>query len=482
WSTEMTTRSKSILSEPAPTTVLLSDEPDSKPTTSVESSVDIFIVFDEEDQASTSPASSRQHDVPEKSSEEKEHNYYKILFESTADGVFVVDAETMRIVVANQTAAEMYGYDSAEDMMGVSPLSFVHPDDKDRMLRIIAQDVIHNNLRLIHKFRAVAKDGRAMWIRAVGTRTEYQGRLAGLISIRDISQRKQAIEERLTRDQRLEFTSRLASVGELAAGVAHELNDPLSAVLTYGQALMNKKNLGAATKSVLEAIYREALRATAITDNLLALSRRHRPEKGFISINKVVEKALELRSHQMEVNNIEVEVELEPDLPMTMADFHQMQQVFVNIINNAEHAMAECQGHGRLRIQTHKTGEMIRTTFTDDGPGISEDNLARIFDPFFSTKRSGEGTGLGLTVCYGLIEGHNGHIFAKGRLGEGATFVVEIPIISADQSAAGQATPAQANGYANGRGKQDAENIPANRNHQLLGTNRRKVARMLNEG
>lgn len=441
----MATRSRALQRKPHLTTVQLLNESESKPNTSTESSVDLFIVFDDNvDRSSAGRTSSRVIDEAEESPREKERNYYKILFESTVDGVLLIDAETMRIVLANETAAEMYGFDSAEDMIGVNPLKFVHADDRDRVLRIIVQDVIHNNLRQIHKFRAVARDGTELWLRAVGTRTEYRGRLAGLISIRDISDRKRVEEERQRTEQRLQFASRLASLGELAAGVAHELNDPLAAVLAYGQLLMSRENLDEITRSGLEAIYREAQRTATIADNLLLLARRHKPEKSLVSINRVLERALDLCAHQMEANNIAVFAALEPDLPMTMADSHQMQQVFVNIINNAQQAIAGSRSQGTLHVTTQKVGELLRITFADNGEGISEDNLPRIFDPFFTTKGSGKGTGLGLTVSCGLVEVHGGHMYAESKLGEGTTLVVEIPIAATDQPVNGQADLIQA--------------------------------------
>jgi signal transduction histidine kinase len=183
----------------------------------------------------------------------------------------------------------------------------------------------------------------------------------------------------------------------------------------------------------LETIYRESQRAARITQNLLSFARRHEPEKSLISINEAIEKTLELHANPMKVNNIEVELELAPDLPKTLADFHQMQQVFVNIVNNAEQAMVDAHGKGRLVVKTLKAGNMIQISFADNGPGIPEENINRIFDPFFTTKEVGKGTGLGLSICYGLVEAHGGRIYAQSKLGQGATFVVEIPIVTEKQ-------------------------------------------------
>jgi signal transduction histidine kinase len=187
-----------------------------------------------------------------------------------------------------------------------------------------------------------------------------------------------------------------------------------------------------ATKKDLDTIYREAQRAARITQDLLSFARKHKPERQIISINEALEKTLELRVHQMKVNNIELSVQLQPDVPLTMADFYQMQQVFMNIILNAEQAMIEAHGRGRLLVKTRAVDGVIQITLIDNGPGIPKENLNRIFDPFFTTKEVGKGTGLGLSMCYGIIQAHGGRMYARSEPGKGATFVVEIPIITQD--------------------------------------------------
>jgi two-component system NtrC family sensor kinase len=240
-------------------------------------------------------------------------------------------------------------------------------------------------------------------------------------------------EEKQKLEEELLLAARLAAVGELSAGVAHELNNPLAAIQGFAQLLTKSNDLNEAAKKDINTIYREAQRAARITQNLLSFARKHKPEKRLISINEALEKILELRAHQMKANNIELSAQLQRDLPLTMADFYQVQQVFMNIIVNAEQAMMEAHGKGRLLVKTSRVNGVIQTTFTDDGPGIRKENLKKIFDPFFTTKEIGKGTGLGLSVCYGIIQTHGGQIYAKSELGKGATFVVEIPIISGDR-------------------------------------------------
>jgi len=246
-------------------------------------------------------------------------------------------------------------------------------------------------------------------------------------------ERRQMEEEKEQLEQQLQLAGRLAAVGELAAGVAHELNNPLAAVQMYAQFLASKDGLDEAIKKDVDTIYREAQRATKITGNLLSFARRHRPEKSIISINDVIQQSIDLHAYRMNVNNVQVTAELDPALPNTLADFNQMQQVFVNLITNADHAMTETNGKGKLVIRTKQTGDMIRISFTDDGPGIKEENLDRIFDPFFTTKDVGKGTGLGLSICFGLVQGHNGRLYAKNNSRQGATFTVEIPIVNIEE-------------------------------------------------
>jgi len=231
-------------------------------------------------------------------------------------------------------------------------------------------------------------------------------------------------------EQQLQLAGRLAAVGELAAGIAHELNNPLTAVQGFAELLLARDDMHESIRDDVESIYGQAQRAAKITANLLSFSRKHCPERTLISVNEAVQQSLDLHAYRLRVNNIELSTELHPGLPWIMADFHQLQQVFVNIVVNAEHAMLDAHGRGRLRVRTEQAGEVIRVLLADDGPGVSEDNLKRVFDPFFTTKKVGEGTGLGLSICYGIVEQHGGHIYADSEPGKGARFVVELPVVS----------------------------------------------------
>jgi signal transduction histidine kinase len=175
-------------------------------------------------------------------------------------------------------------------------------------------------------------------------------------------------------------------------------------------------------------VYSEAQRAASVVKNLLTFARKHPPAKQLISVNDVISKVLELRAYEEKVSNIQVITHLALDLPQIMADYFQLQQVFLNIVINAEHFMLEAHGKGTLTITTQKVGGVVRAFFADDGPGIPKENLGHIFDPFFTTKEVGKGTGLGLSICHGIVTAHGGQIYAESEPGKEATFIVELPI------------------------------------------------------
>jgi len=235
------------------------------------------------------------------------------------------------------------------------------------------------------------------------------------------------ITERKKMEEQLIVTDRLASIGELASGIAHELNNPLTSVIGFSDLLLSK-DVPDDVKEDLEVISREAKRTADVVRNLLTFARNHPEEKQTMDINKAIQTVLELRAYEQRVNNIEVNVHIAPDLPEIMGNSFQLQQVFLNIIINAEHFMLEAHDRGTLTVTTERVGSNVQASFVDDGPGIAKDNLRHLFDPFFTTKEVGKGTGLGLSICHGIIAEHGGRIYTESELGKGATFIVELPI------------------------------------------------------
>lgn len=222
-------------------------------------------------------------------------------------------------------------------------------------------------------------------------------------------------------------SEKLSGIGEFVAGVAHELNNPLTSVMGFSE-LLQQSDLPEQQRRYLDVIFKSAKRCQKVVQSLLSFARRHAPERKIVCVNEIVESAIEILQYQMRTSNIEVVTQLDPRLPATELDPHQMQQVFLNIINNARQAM-EGQGHrGRLRVSTESADDKVRIIFQDNGPGIPAENLKRIFNPFFTTKEVGKGTGLGLSLCYGIVSEHGGTITPHSTVGEGARFVIELPI------------------------------------------------------
>jgi PAS domain S-box-containing protein len=247
------------------------------------------------------------------------------------------------------------------------------------------------------------------------------------------------VTELRTAQMQLAQAEKLSTIGEVISGVAHELNNPLSGVLGYSQLLMARHSQSPFVRE-LEKINDSALRCQKIVRNLLSFARASKPERKRLGINGIIEKALDIKRYNLHVNNVEVVKELDPELPCTMLDFHQIQQIFLNLVNNAQHAMAATRERpSRLTIRTSFADGKVRAELSDNGEGMSKETLGRIFDPFFTTKEQGEGTGLGLSISYGIIKEHHGSISAHSRKGEGSTFVVEIPVLQAEEEQDGDA-------------------------------------------
>ncbi len=225
-------------------------------------------------------------------------------------------------------------------------------------------------------------------------------------------------------------TEKMAALGQLVSGIAHELNNPLTTIMGYGQLLLGH-GLTVAQLSEARKVFHEAERARRIVKNLLYFARENKPERTRVDLNEIVERTLALRSYELKVENIAVECDLAPDLPETMADPYQLQQVVLNLLVNAEQALLEDRGQGHVWIRTRRLGDSrISLEVSDDGPGIHPEVASRIFDPFFTTKPSGVGTGLGLSIIYGIVQQHDGEVTFENRSGVGAKFIVELPLIA----------------------------------------------------
>ncbi len=230
---------------------------------------------------------------------------------------------------------------------------------------------------------------------------------------------------------RLLQTEKMAALGQLVSGIAHELNNPLTSIMGYAQLLLGQ-GLRPAQLSEARKIFQEAGRARRIVKNLLFFAREAKPERTTVQLNEIIERTLALQSYELNVENIIVERDLDPGLPPTLADPYQLQQVVLNLLVNAEQAILSGRGEGHIWIRTrNRCGDRIRLEVADDGPGIPPEIASRIFEPFFTTKSPGVGTGLGLSIIYGIVHEHGGDVFAENRAKGGSQFVVELPLVHA---------------------------------------------------
>jgi signal transduction histidine kinase len=243
-------------------------------------------------------------------------------------------------------------------------------------------------------------------------------------------QLESTVETLKTTQAQLVQSEKLSGIGEFVAGVAHELNNPLTSVMGFSE-LLERANTNPNQKRHLEMIRKSAQRCQKIVQSLLSFARRHQPERKLSNINELVEAAVDFLQYQLRTSNIEVVTRLAPDLPKAMVDPHQIQQVFLNIVNNARQAIEAHQPSGCVRITTEHCGQNARIVLQDNGPGIPEANLSKVFDPFFTTKDVGKGTGLGLSLCYGIIKEHGGTVTVRSKPNQGATFIIELPLAAA---------------------------------------------------
>jgi len=355
---------------------------------------------------------------------------YRLLANHSADVIYKAIIEDQRFTYVSPSIKQMLGYTDEEALtLGIKKMLTPESDEKQNheMLNNFKSGVQQSILQL----DAIHKDGSIIPIE-VHTRfiNDENGQPIEMVGVaRDITERKRMEEERLELERIAQVSGRLASVGKMAAGIAHEINNPLTPILGFAEMLM-KRDLPEDVKADLQIIYDSAKQTAGVTRRLLTFARQSKPMRTLCNVNEVIETTIHLRAYHLKTSGIKVVTKLEPELPKTMADAGQLQQVMLNLIMNAEYEMIQDHGCGNLLIKTEKIGNIIRVSLTDDGLGISKENMEKLFTPFFTTKKVGEGTGLGLSVCYGIVAEHNGRIYAESKVGKGATFIVELPIVS----------------------------------------------------
>ncbi|MEO6878690.1 MAG: PAS domain S-box protein, partial [Gemmatimonadaceae bacterium] len=355
---------------------------------------------------------------------ERSEARYTRLVETASDAIFTVDLDGM-LTAVNRSLERMTG--AGRDVLLGTPFASL----------IDLRDVAATNDALGDAFADVGRrvdlryadaGGETRYCSLTLTPLSEDGVVGGALGvIRDVTDEKRLADQLLQQEK-------LAAVGQLVSGVAHELNNPLASVMAFGQLLLAAPEDGPHDRRAIEAINQEAKRAAKIVSNLLTFARQHQPERTIADLNRVVDDTLELRRYALRIAQVEIDTQLDPTLPITWADPFQLQQVMLNLVTNAEHALTNWDGPRRIVVSTAHVESDLVVRVSDSGPGIAAEHLPRIFNPFFTTKPVGEGTGLGLSISDGILREHGGRIRVESQPGEGATFILELPLVTPPNS------------------------------------------------
>jgi PAS domain S-box-containing protein len=345
-----------------------------------------------------------------------QEEFRRRLLESFPDLILVIDLAE-RYTFVSSRVQDLLGYEP-QDLVG-KKISDIR--DHSSELTMLYQDVASSKRTVgSAEYGARHRDGSWRTMRAAASQFfDADAKLGGVIvSVRDITTEKKL-------EQQIVQSERLAAMGAMIGGVAHELNNPLTSILGVSELLQDSQTTDSARKQVA-ILQQQARRAAEIVHNLTYFSTPPAPGKTRANVGEIVERTLNLHAYSLRKNSITVDYLREPGLPYVECDPHQMMQVFLNLILNAEQAIRETRDRGTLRIRLGAGTDTIWAAFQDDGPGISPESLASIFDPFYTTKRPGRGTGLGLSICKSVLKEHNGNIEAANAPGGGAVFTVTL--------------------------------------------------------
>jgi signal transduction histidine kinase len=327
---------------------------------------------------------------------------FRNVIEKNADAIFVVDKEKI-VRFVNPAAEVVLGHKKGE-LVGKTFGFPVVPGETTEI------DIVRNGIESLTAEMRVVE-------------AEWEERNVYVASLRDTTERK-LLEAQLLQSEKL------AAIGELVSGVAHEINNPLTGIIGLSQMLKQEADgLDMEQKKQLEIICSEGMRLKKIVSSLLSFARKQKPEKKQVIVNQLLENVLEMKNHELNITNIKVVRDFAEPMPFVEVDSQQIEQVLLNIINNAQQAMSKAHNRGTLTVRVYREDNILKIELMDDGPGIPKENLKKIFDPFFTTKEEGKGTGLGLSISYGIIKEHNGNLFAQSEEEKGTKFTIELPIV-----------------------------------------------------
>ncbi len=362
---------------------------------------------------------------------------YRSMFNASIDGLALWNAAG-EIVDANPALLKMYGYSHGE-FSALPPDSWIGPSYAPEFLRAVAEgDAIHAEVT------ETRKDGSALELELHGIPMQYRGEPHVLTIARDITEKKRSTEQLTRQRESLYQREKLAALGSLLAGVAHELNNPLSVVVA--RAVMLEEQGDPATRTAALKIRSAAERCGRIVRTFLAMARQQQPERGPVAINDVVSAALDITSYAIHTSSIDVELDLAAGIPLILADADQLHQVLLNLIVNAQQSLQDQPAPRRIRIASafDKGAKAIRVTVADNGPGIPAHLRARVFEPYFTTKPTGVGTGVGLAVSLGIVEAHDGTLAVECPNEGGAIFTITLPVGAVEVPDAGTRPPVEA--------------------------------------
>ena len=359
----------------------------------------------------------------------QQQEFARRLIDSFPDLIFVVDTAGHYTFVGPRVK-EILGYET-EEMQSLEFGGRTHMEDRPALLALFAEMVGGRQTFASLEVRVRHKQGEWRRLRChFSPLFTEAGKIDGVvISARDVTELKR-LEEQLIQAEKL------AAMGQMLAGVAHELNNPLTAILGVTELLRDSEGVQENTKRQLELTHRQARRAARIVQNLLEFSRPAAPQKKPLDVNTLIERTLQLQDHSLRRNNIHVDFQLQSDLSTVIGDANQLIQVFLNLISNAEQAIREVRETGRIQIRIGRIGGHISVTVQDDGVGVAQEALPKLFDPFYTTKRPGGGTGLGLSICMSIVREHGGSIDVETLPAGGSAFTVYLPVAPAELSGA----------------------------------------------
>ncbi|MGC8829532.1 MAG: ATP-binding protein [Verrucomicrobiia bacterium] len=351
---------------------------------------------------------------------------YRILFEQAAEAIIITDVENLEIIDLNKAAEKILDVQSVEDARKYFLNEFCYVDEQQSSL-LKSGDEWVKYLCSQRPLYLKQKSGGIVAVEVDCSAVRFGEKNAYQFFIRELT-------ERARLEQQLRQAEKLAALGQMISGVAHELNNPLSVVKGYLEVILKSHDLSPQTRADLEKVAKESDRAINLVKNFLTFAQKRALKRDPININEIIKDVMDLRKFTTKIAKVEVKYDLLPALPITLADPEQIKQVVVILVNNALQAMEKCPPPHRLNLRTSLVDNMIRVEVQDNGPGVPPHLEERIFEPFFTTKEVGAGTGLGLSIAHSIIAEHKGKIYHRRPSEGGACFVFEIPVVAPEVS------------------------------------------------